>query len=296
MRSGNIDLNLFVVLDAIYTERNLTRAADVLCLTQPSVSNALSRLRKSFNDELFVRTPQGMMPTPFTENVIGRVRDALQLLDSSVQESDSFDPLHSERAFRLSMNDVTESAVLPDLLQQLGRQAPGISVESYFTRRRELSLALSSGQLAMAIDIPEAADKNVCHVPLFRERYVCAVRPGHPVAGSALTLDRYLALEHLHVSSRRMGRGVVDVELNRLGCRRSIKLRLQHYLVAPDVIRQTDLVMTVPSHWARRTGLEILELPLALPVQESHLLWHKSADGDQAHHWLRERIISLYES
>ncbi len=293
MRLNAVDLNLFVVLDVIYRERNLTRAAEVLCLTQPTVSNALARMRKTFNDELFVRTPKGMVPTPVTENIIGRVRDALQLLDSSVLEGDHFDPASSERVFRLSMNDVTEALLLPELMGELSVHAPGMSVESYYTRRRDLTMALSSGQLEMAIDIPAAADTELCHRPLFSERYVCAVREDHPAVGNSLTLEQYLALGHVHVSSRRRGAGLVEMQLNRMGLQRRIHLRLQHYQVVPQIILKTDLALTVPSHWVRWAGVKALELPFELPELESHLFWHRSADGDQANRWLRERIVTL---
>jgi DNA-binding transcriptional LysR family regulator len=292
MRLNTVDLNLFVVLDVIYTERNLTRAAEVLCLTQPTVSNALSRLRKTLNDELFVRTPQGMVPTPMTENIIGRVRDALQLMDSSVLEGDRFDAASSERVFRLSMNDVTEALLLPELMGDLSIQAPGMSVESYYSPRRDLAMALSSGQLEMAIDIAAGAHTDLCHQTLFRERYVCAVREDHPDVGDSLTLEHYLELGHIHVSSRPRGLGLVDMQLNKMGRRRQIHLRLQHYLVVPQVVRNTELALTVPDHWAKRAGLKSLELPFELPELESHLLWHRSADGDQANRWLRERIVA----
>ena len=105
--------------------------------------------------------------------------------------------------------------------------------------------------------------------------------------------EQYLALEHIHVSSRRQGLGLVDTELNRMGYQRKIRLRLQHYMVAPDVVHRSNLALTVPSHWAQKTGLRALELPFVMPAQGSHLLWHKSADGDQANRWVRERIIAL---
>ena len=113
MGLSKLYLNLFVLFEAIYNKRNLTRAAEVLSITQPAVSNALARLRRTLNDPLFVSTPAGMMPTPMTENIIGRVREALQLLDSSVYEGDVFDPASSERVFRLSMSDLAEALMLP---------------------------------------------------------------------------------------------------------------------------------------------------------------------------------------
>lgn len=293
MNLSKVDLNLFLVFDVIYSERNLTRAAEVLCLTQPTVSNALARLRSSLNDELFVRTPKGMIPTPLTENIIGRVRDALQLLDTSVMEGDLFDPATSERTFRISMNDFTEALLLPELMNELGRHAPGMSVESYYTRRSDLQVALSSGQLELAIDLAGITNPQFCHAPLMRENYVCAVRNDRTDIGDTLTLEQYLALDHVHVSSRRRGLGVVDMELNKMGYQRQIRMRLQHYLVASEIVRHSDLAMTVQSNCVRKTDLRIIELPFELPVLESQLLWHRSADGDRANRWLRERIINL---
>jgi DNA-binding transcriptional LysR family regulator len=295
MRANKVDLNLFVVFDVIYRERNLTRAAQVLCLTQPTVSNALSRLRKTFNDQLFVRTPQGMAPTPVANNIVGQVRQALQLLDASVQAGDQFSAASSERVFRMSMNDRAESALLPRLMDTLSHEAPGMRLESYYTRRRELATALSSGQLELAIDIPAAANADICHQPLFCERYVCVVRDSHTLLQNRrkLTLEQYLQLGHIHVSSRRQGLGLVDIELNKLGHQRNIRVRLQHYLVVSEIVRRTDLALTVPSHWVNRPGLKVFELPFIVPELEWHLLWHKSADGDQANRWLREKVIAL---
>ncbi|MFV0276361.1 MAG: LysR family transcriptional regulator [Parahaliea sp.] len=294
MRLNQVDLNLFVVFDTIYTERNLTRAAEVLCVTQSAVSNALSRLRRTFNDELFVRTPRAMVPTPVAENIVGRVREALQLLDSSVVAGDRFDPLSSERRFRLSTNDVMESILLPALMDDLGRSAPGMTIECYYTRRRELGTALSSGQLELAIDIAAAADATICHVPLFRERYVCLVRSDHPAVGERISLEQYLALGHIHVSSRPRGLGMEDIELPRLGRQRRIQLRLEHCLVVPDIVRRPDLALTVSSRVATgMAAVKALELPFDLPPMEYHLLWHRSADEDRANRWLRERIIAL---
>ncbi len=295
MRFNKVDLNLFVVFDVIYSERNLTRAADVLCLTQPTVSNALSRLRKTFNDQLFVRTPGGMAPTPVANNIVGQVRQALQLLDASVQEGDHFSASTSDRVFRVSMNDMAESALLPSLMDLLSEEAPGMRLESYYTRRRDLATALSSGQLELAIDIPAAANADICHQPLFSERYVCVVREDHPLLKGKrkLSLQQYLQLGHIHVSSRRRGMGLVDVELNKMGHQRNIQVRLQHYLVVSEIVRRTDLALTVPSHWVHKPGLKVLQLPFTVPELEWHLLWHKSADGDQANRWLREKVIAL---
>lgn len=295
MRLNQVDLNLFVVFDAVYTERNLTRAAELLSITQPAVSNALGRLRQSLNDQLFVRTPQGMKPTPVAENIIGPVRQALQLLNTSVQEGDIFDPGSAQKTFNFSMNDVAESWLLPPLLEHLQPVAPGISLTSYDVGRDNVVSEMAAGKLDFAIDAPLINDPNLCHIPLRGEPHVCLVRPDHPDVGDSLSLEQYLALGHILVSSRRTGLGQVDVALNRLGKQRRIQLRVRHYLVGPEVVRRTNLALTMPLRFAQESDLKVLELPFELPTQDWWLYWHKSADQDQANRWMRETLLGVLQ-
>ncbi|CAG9266933.1 LysR family transcriptional regulator [Paraburkholderia unamae] len=293
MRLSRIDLNLFIVFEAVYRTRNLTRAAELLFITQPAVSNALARMRKTFDDPLFVSTPAGMMPTPVSENIIVRVREALQLLDSSTHAGERFDPAASQRTFRLSMNDLTEALLLPALEEVLQRHAPGIRIESYFTTRRDVPEALASGAVHLAIDAPLIDDPYLEQEPLGRDRYACMLRQDHPFAKKKLTIDDYLRFGHIHVSSRRQGPGLVDTELNKLGVRRTIQTRVQHYLVAPLIAMRTDLMLTAPLMLLKRYDARILALPFALPDLETHGYWHRSVSADPAHRWLREQIGRL---
>ncbi|VUD52509.1 PCP degradation transcriptional activation protein [Thalassocella blandensis] len=297
MRLSQLDLNLFPVFDAIYTKRNLTRAAEVLCVTQPAVSNALARMRKSFNDPLFVSTPQGMVPTPIAKRIHQQVSEALQLLDSSVQLADSFAPAQANLRFRFSMNDMSESILLPRLNDVLEKEAPGISIESYFTPRRDLPQALSNGDLDLAFDAPLLNEPQLLHDSLLSTPYVCFVRKNHPVVSSVqdntLSLEAYLALEHIHVSGRRRGMGVVDSELNRMSKARKIKLRVQHYLVAPVIAQRSDLILSGPELLLRDYEGHMFEIPFPLPEESWHLYWHKSADQDKANQWMREKIAEI---
>ncbi len=288
MRLSQVDLNLFVVFDAIYTERNLTRAAQVLCITQPAVSNALNRLRKTLNDQLFVRTPQGMMPTPVAENIVGRIREALQLLVASVHEGDKFDPLQARKEFRFSMNDLAEALMLPPLLERLQRAAPGVTLSSYQVPRDEVAKQLSSGAVDFVVDVPLANAADLCHAALSQEEYVCLVRADHPQVGQSLTLEQYLSLGHIHISSRRTGVGHVDIALGKISRQRDIRLRLQHYMIAPRIVQRTNLAWTAPRALGRSLDLKAVELPFELQTMEWYLYWHKSADGDRANRWMRE--------
>jgi len=294
MNLNKVDLNLFIVFDAIYTEANLTRAGQIMGITQPAVSNALSRLRDTFNDPLFVRTAQGMVPTPMAQNIIVQVRNALALLRVSVQESRTFTPMQANKTYRISMTDLTEQVLLPPLFQRLRRLAPKVSIESFLAKRRDTTKELAAGRLDFAVDAPLNTDPQVRHVKLLEDRYVCALRPGHPRAKERLSLEDYLALTHIHISTRRNGLGHVDLALGKLGIQRKIALRSQHYLMASSVMQQTDMAMTVPERFARGHGLHYMPLPVNdVPAVETHLYWHESTDQDPANRWMREQMIEL---
>lgn len=294
MSLHNVDLNLFVVFDAIYQQRNLTRASEVLFMSQPAVSNALARLRESLNDPLFVRAPGGMRPTPLAENIIERVQQALTLLENSVAEGATFDPQSSRKTFRISMNDMSQSRLLPELLDTLKQQAPGIKLECYYVGRHDLERELTAGTVDLALDVPLVSGPQVCMTPLVKERYVCVVRHDHPQIGDSISLEQYLQLDHIQVSNRRSGASYEDYALQRLGKRRNIKLRVPHFQVAPKLIAQCDMVLTMPYHLALENDLKILELPFELAELDWSLYWHNSADQDQANRWLRELISNVY--
>ena len=293
MNLNKVDLNLFIVFDAIYTEANLTRAGQIVGITQPAVSNALARLRETFNDPLFVRTAQGMVPTPMAQNIIGPVRNALQLLRVSVQESRTFNPLQANKTFRISMTDLTEAVVLPPLFQRLRRLAPNVKIESMLAKRRETTKELAAGRLDFAMDAPLNTDPQVRHVKLLEDRYVCAMRRGHPLAKDKLSVEEYLSLSHIHISSRRSGLGMVDLALGKMRQQRKIALRSQHYMMATQVIQQTDMAVTVPERFARRHDLYQVPLPVDIPPLETHIYWHESTDQDPANRWMREQMIEI---
>lgn len=298
MNLAKIDLNLFIVFDAIYTEGNLTRAGQILGITQPATSNALARLRDTFKDPLFIRTAHGMLPTPLAQNIIAPVRNALQLLRLSVHDSRVFDPASANKTFRLSMTDLIESTLLPATFQRLHKLAPNVRIESLLARRRETAKELATGHLDFAIDIPLNSDPQLLHTKLLEDRYVCAMRKGHPLAAhKKITLDQYLATQQIHISSRRSGLGPVDLALGKMGLQRTIVLRSQHYLMAHTVLQNTDLTITAPARFVEHHDLHSVELPLTnLAPIESHLFWHASADQDPANRWMREQLLLVAQS
>jgi DNA-binding transcriptional LysR family regulator len=291
MHLSQVDLNLFVVFEAIYNRRNLTRAADVLCITQPAVSNALARMRVKFNDPLFVSTPQGMVPTPVAERMVDSVRDALKLLRDSLSVGAVFDPATTSGVYRLSMSDLTEPLLLPTLVERLSVRAPGVRIESQAIPRNEVPLELARGEIDLALDAPVIADPQLAHELILTDYYACMLRPEHPFRRKSLRMQDYLALQHMHISSRRKGVGYVDAELAKLGLERKIRMRAQHYMVGPLIAMNTDLALTAPTSLLGRYQGRMLKLPFAVPPLEVHSYWHCTRDRDPANVWLRSQVM-----
>lgn len=290
------DLNLFLVFDTIYTERNLTQAAKSLAITQPAVSNALARLRKLFNDELFVRSARGMQPTPVADSIAQNVSDALSLLNTSILERETFEPATTERTFQFSMTDLAEALVLPKLIPFFEESAPNVALQSYYVKRQELVRNLSRGELDFAVDVPVVEDPQLSHQSLMSDDYVCVVRKGHPILETEFTLEDFLSLQHIHVSSRRKGLGQIDLALLKCDVERRIKLRVQHYRVAAAIVNTTDLALSLPRFLANKYDLEILTLPFHMPQLDFHLYWHRQSDSDSSHRWLRESLLALFRA
>ena len=295
MNLSDKDLNLFVVFDVIYTERNLTKSGEVLGITQPAVSNALSRLRENFNDELFVRTSKGMVPTPVAENMVNDIRQALDLIRNSISESESFKPKTANATFRISIGDTSEYRLLPQLIKNISYLAPGVDLDSYLTPRTETPKELAAGNIDFAIDPPIHSDPNLRNKKIYQDDYVLVVNKKHPIAKKKkISLEDYLNLSHIHISKRASGLGHVDTTLNRLGLTRRIALKAQHFLVAPYIIDQSNLAMTTIKSFSRGRELKVFQLPFKINPLVLHLYWHVNKDMDPANKWMRELILKTY--
>jgi len=297
---SQVDLNLFVVLEAIYREGNLTRAGRQLKLTQPAMSHALKRLRELLKDPLFIREGANMVPTPFSRNMIGEVRQALQILEVNLYENRNFDPAHTRLNFLVGFWELMESVLLPSLARTLSRAAPEISITSLRVKRREIEAELSSGALDLALDVPINMGDSIRHKPLFSDRVVVMARQGHPAVGRELDIDTYLSKDHILVSSRRYGPSLVDAELNSKGRKRRIMMRCQNYFAACRVASETDMLLTMPEHYAdllnTRFENRLYPFPLkSLQALDIHMYWHESADNDPPNRWLREEITRIAE-
>ena len=293
MNLNRIDLNLFAVFDAIYTAGSLTKAADVLCITQPAVSNSLARLREMLNDPLFVRTGHSMTPTPVAQNIIGPAREALGLLRRSVQDSHIFDPATAEKSFNFATRDLLEASLMPRLLARLQNEAPNITLTNYEMPRSEVVAAMASGSLDFYADASTFTDPHLCKQRFATDRFVVMARKNHPDLKHGLDLDTFLRLGQINVSHRRSGAGPIDVALDKLGKRRKIVMRGQHFLTVPSAIVKTDLIACIPYHLAKHYDLAIYEMPFDVAPVEYFLYWHVSADHDHAHIWMREQITEV---
>jgi DNA-binding transcriptional LysR family regulator len=295
MKISTFDLNLFVILNAIYTEGSLTKAAEVVGITQPAVSNALSRLREKFNDDLFVRTGSGMVPTQKTENIINDIQSALTLMQQSVNEPDTFDAENTTRTFKLSLGDISEGRVLPYIMKEIDQKAKNISVGSYAYKRSDQVHALATHNLDFVVDPVIPASDEINSYKVFEDDFVVIHREDHPLSKiENPTIDDILSQGHLHVSSRKRGLHLIDVELDKIGYRRNVALRCQHFLIAPTIVRSTDLVLFATRSFAKAHNLPFVEIPAEIPSMEYFLIWHKSDEGDGGHIWMKDLIIKAF--
>ena len=295
MNLSKIDLNLFVVFDAIYTEGNLTRAGQIIGITQPAVSNALARLREAFNDSLFIRSAQGMVPTPVAQNIIVPVRQALSMLRTSMQESDSFVPARSEKKFRINLQDVVSSFLTPHLLCKLGKEAAKVCLDIDGPTNKDIASAFTTGQLDLAIDSTVNPHPQLKRTKLAESHYVCLVRKDHPITQLNFTLDSYVRFSHVNLIGFE-GLGAVDNTLGKMGIQRRMALSLPHSTVAPNVIAATDLALTLPAIFAKDLDLKQLEVPFKVEPFELYLYWHETSHNDPANQWMRDQIISVFHN
>ncbi len=300
MHISKVDLNLFSVFEAIYTEGSVTRASQKLYLTQPAISHALNRLRNLFDDPLFVRQGHAMVSTPLARSIIEPVRLALRGLEVTLSDAGRFDPAIASKQFTLALRDVLESTVLPPLLTSITQQAPTIDLAAIQVERRELVSELAAGTVDAAIDVLLPLPNEIRRQKISQDTTVVMARKDHPLVQGKLDLETYLQAEHILASSRRKGPGLEDFELSRLGLQRRIRLRCQHYFAACRVTSQTDLLLTMPEAYARiankQFGNQIFPLPLPMPSWDVYLYWHQNVENDAANRWLREQITLAFQA
>lgn len=295
---ASIDLNLLVVFDALMSERNVTRAGKKIGLSQPATSNALSRLRGLFEDELFVRTPDGMQPTPKAINLAHPIQQVLLKIQSTLAKESPFSPDISERLFSIGMADHGELVILPQLMHQLESVAPKIKIRVRSLDRQAALKMLDKDDLDLVVGFfPEYSSWHQEKL-LFREKFVGVCRQDNEMIAEKVSIEDYLAASHLLVSpSNEDMTGLVDKLLQQQDLKRHISMAVPHFLVAPFILSKTDLIATlaerVAKTYAEILGLKIFSLPLEAGGFPVSMLWHSKNNSDPAHTWLREVIAQV---
>ncbi len=297
MNWRRLDLNLLVVFDAVAQQRSATRAAAKLNMTQPAISQALARLRAALRDELFVRTPDGMEPTPYAEQLAGSVRAALESLHAALDAAAPFDPASAGRGFSVAVDNRAALALAAPLAAAAAAAAPGVTLDLRPSGTLDLAERLDRGELDLALGGLASSGERFSDVRLFEDGFVALVRRGHPAATQApFALDALGAHPHLALSSTGETTAFVDAELARHGMARRIALRAP-LLVAAAALAQSDMVAVVSERTAhalaRAAPLEVLALPFASPRLSTAMLWHRRLDDVPAHQWLRGLVLQV---
>ena len=298
MNIDEFDLNLLVVFDAVLAEASISRAAKRLGLSQPAVSNALTRLRKATDDRLFVRLANGMAPTPYAQGIADPIRQALASIRSSLGASNQFDAATSQRSFAIYLTDLGEAYFLPQLLARLSRVAPGVHIRTLPMPPEAAQESLRNGAVDLAIGNLPDFRAGFYQQRLFRDHYVCVVRHGHPKIGERITARQFAAAAHAIVTPGGWGHGIIERKLLEHGLEQRIALRMQNFLVLPSIIATTDLVAIVPhsvgSQLSRHIDVKLLPLPIAIPAFNIKQCWHERFHDDKGNRWLRQQFAELF--
>ena len=296
---ARLDLNLLVALDALLTERGVTRAADRVGLGQSAMSHNLSRLRALFGDELLTRSPQGMRPTPRALALAEPVRAALAQIQALLSRDEAFDPRTAERTFRIGLSDSTEVLLVPALLARLCETAPGVHLRLHNIDPLRLGDDLDADRLDLAVGMGTFAGGQAHHKRrlLLTETYLCMFNAARTGVSAPITLQDYVRLPHVLTSLRPGERGVVDDALAVLGLKRTVVLTTPRFLAVPFLVARAPVVVTMHSRLARlfaaELGLSLSPPPVALQEVPVSLIWHASYDHDPAHAWLRGEFLRL---
>jgi len=246
----DLDLNLLVTFNQLLHDRSVSVTADKLGVTQPAVSNALKRLRAALDDPLFLRTSRGMAPTPYALHLAEPVALALGALQTALATRDSFDPATSTRIFHLVMTDIGEIYFMPPLMDALARLAPQVRISTLRPGAGDLKADMEAGTVDLALGLLPNLKTGFFQRRLFRHRYVCMFRRGHPVARAPLSLRQFTALDHVGVVAANTGHGDVDALLERAGIERRIRLLVPHFIAVGHILQSTDLIATLPERFA----------------------------------------------
>ncbi|MBW8898645.1 MAG: LysR family transcriptional regulator [Massilia sp.] len=295
---SSIDLNLLSVFQEVYRERQISAAARRLGLTQSAVSNALARLRRTFGDELFVRTAHGMQPTPLAQQMAEPIGAAMAQVALALSQRSRFDPATSGRRFTLAMTDVGEVYFMPVLIERCRACAPNVEIASIRANGLTLKDDMETGRVDLAIGAFEDVSEALYHRALFRQRFVSMFRKEHPLARGKVDLARFVAASHLIVDAAQSPYDRINGLLEKAGVTAGTRFRVPHFTAVPYIVSTSDLVVTVPQKLAESAaspfGLKWIEPPLALPTLQTNVFWHRRFNHDPGIQWLRGLIADVF--
>lgn len=302
---NGIDLNLVRVFDALLRERSATRAGERIGLSQPAVSAALGRLRHVFNDQLFVRSGNEMVPTPRAESLAEPVRTALAALEKAFQPKGGFDPAQLERTFTLLGADFFSMLFMPRLSARMAAVAPGVRLRLLDSARGDVARLLQDDAIDVALERPLDVPEWVSSRLLFHSPFAVIAAAGNArlaglAAGEAIPLDLFCALPHAIRSIDGSMSGFTDKALRRQGLERKVVLALPQFQAVAMAVSTSELIAAVPRQFAEATadalGLRVYLPPIAIPVPQIRMYWHARHDDERQHRWLRAEILSVIEA
>lgn len=300
MNLTSIDLNLLVAFNAIAKERNVTLAANRVGISQPAMSSALARLRKTFNDPLFVRTARGMQPTPYAERLVEPISRACELISGALRLDARFDPTSTSRkTFTFYMTEIGEIVCLPKILRHLQAVAPQISIKVSRIPEKGAQDAMAAGDVDIAVGIFPSLKSGFFQQRLYTDRFVCLVRKDHPTIRGTISTEQFMQSPHAIVSSTGTGHdSSIEQILWAQHLHRKIALAVPHFLVLPTIVAQSDVIATVPCRMADSLGgfanVAILDAPVKFPKIEIRQHWHERYHHDSANQWIRQLIFQLF--
>jgi len=294
----DIDLNLLVVFNQLLIERRVSKVADNLNLSQPAISNALSRLRRLTGDTLFLRTTKGMEPTPFALELAEPVAYALGLIHTAINQRTSFEASTAKRSFTVGMTDIGEIDLLPRLVDELARVAPSVTMSTVRNTTVHLRDDMEAGHIDLAIGLLPHLKAGFFQRRLFKQRYVCMFRKGHLLDKRKVSLTDFSSAHHVVVVSEGTGHGKVDEFLERGGVTRNVVLTVPHFVAVGHILQHGDMVATVPERLAQALvgpfGLTYVKHPVALPEFAVNMFWHAKYHKDPANEWLRNLVFGIH--
>lgn len=294
----DLDLNLLVVFQQMYLARHVSQVARNLGVSQPTVSNALARLRTTFGDALFVRTAQGMQPTPYAQRISEPIAHALSGLTAALNQQEQFDPGSSERRFVIAMTDVGEIHFMPTLVAHCSEVAPGVGISSVRANAVNWQEHMETGQIDLAIGAFTDIAESLFHRRLFSQQYLTMFRHGHRFEGRKIGMKEFLTAQHLFVTSRESPYDQINARLEKAGVARSVNFQVPHFTAVPYIVSSTDMVVTVPARLAQQAcgpfGLSTVVPPLRLPALHTSVFWHRRYNQDSGNQWLRGVIAACF--